>query len=126
MLQSSNKILTWHPAGKRGVYIPKKEYDLISDFILAVLETKEMTLKDLIELGHIQLAHKTGKDISWYILVVKLDLEARGLIAPVVKPGPHRSQFLKLRPRALKKYKLSSAFVRREYEYGHSLKANSL
>lgn len=105
MLQSGDKILTWHPAGKRGVYIAKKDYDLIRDFILTVLETMEITLKDLIELGDIQLANRIDKDISWNILVVKLDLEARGLIASVLKPVPHKSQFLKLRPRALKKYK---------------------
>jgi len=105
MLHSNKKILTWHPAGKKGAYIAKREYDVISDFILSVLKTQEITLKDLIELGDVQLVHKIEKDISWYILVVKLDLEARGLIGTVLKPVPYRAQFLKLRPHALKKYK---------------------
>ena len=107
MYQPHDKILTWHPTGKRGAYIAKKNYDLTVDFILSVLKTREITLKDLIELGNVQLANKIDGDISWHILVVKLDMEARGLVAAVLKPVPYKSQFLKLRPRALKKYKNS-------------------
>ena len=108
MLHSGGKILTWHPAGKRGVYMGKKNYDLISDFILSVLKAQEITLKDLMVLGDIHLVHQIDKDISWNILVVKLDLEARGLITTVLKPAPHRLQYLKLKYRALKKYRASS------------------
>lgn len=108
MLHPGDKILTWHPAGKKGVYIAKKDYDLLCEFILTVLRAQEITLKDLIEMGDSQLALKIDRDISWQILVVKLDLEARGLITTVLKLAPYKLQFLKLSPGALKKY--SSTF----------------
>jgi hypothetical protein len=105
MFHSEDKILTWHPEGKKGVYVAKKDYDLIVDFILSTLKANEITINDLIELGEVYLSDKIDKDISWHILVVKLDLEARGLIKTVLKSVPYRSQYLKLCPRALKKFR---------------------
>ena len=103
MIHPADKILTWHPTGKKGVYIAKQDYDLLREFILSVLRTQEITLKELIEMGESQLPLRIEKDLSWHILVVKLDLEARGLITTVLKMVPHKLQFLKLRTRALKK-----------------------
>ena len=104
MLASERKILTWHPSGKSGVYMARKDYDRISNFILTVLKRNELTINDLLDLAGIQLAqHITN--VSWYILTVKLDLEARGLIGTVSKPAPYNSQFLRLKPGALKKYR---------------------
>jgi hypothetical protein len=37
------KILTWHPLGRTGAYISKKDYDVTRDFILSAL-SDEMTL----------------------------------------------------------------------------------
>ena len=97
------KILTWHPLGRTGAYISKKDYDVIRDFILSAL-SEEMTLLDLIELGERVLAPQIEDNIAWYILVVKLDLEARGIIVSFLKLAPHRVQFLKLRRKGVKKF----------------------
>lgn len=104
MIDVAEKILTWHPAGKAGVYIPRRDYQLITDFICSVLASQEISITELVTLGSSQLQDKLTGEISWSILVVKLDLEARGLITSVSKPVPYRSQFLKLRPRAVKKF----------------------
>ncbi len=101
----SEKVLTWRPDGKKGNYILRKEYEVIRDFIFAILEDREITLNDLIEQADQQLLGKIEKDISWNVLVVKLDLEARGLITFIVRPVPQKLQVLKLKSRALKKYK---------------------
>ena len=83
------KILTWHPLGKPGAYISKKDYELVSTFILSTLHAEEMTLLELIQLGENKLAPYIEENIAWHILVVKLDLEARGILVSFLKLSPH-------------------------------------
>ena len=97
------KILTWHPLGRTGAYISKKNYDITKEFILSAL-SDEMTLLDLIELGERVLAPMIEDNIAWNILVVKLDLEARGVIVSFLKIAPHKAQYLKLRRKAIKNF----------------------
>ena len=104
MLQSGGKILTWHPSGKSGVYMARRDYERVSDFIMSVLKVNQLTMKDLLDRAEVQLAHDVH-NIAWYILIVKLDLEARGLIGTILKNTAHRSPFLRLRPGALKKFR---------------------
>ena len=98
------KILTWHPLGKLGVYVLKKDYEITSDFILSTLDEEEMTLLELIERGERVLAHQVEENIAWHILVVKLDLEARGVIVSFLKLVPYKSQFLRLKKEGVKQY----------------------
>ena len=90
------KYLTWHPQGKAGCYISKKDYDTVRDFILSTLTSGEMKLVELIALGEQQLDGQVEENIAWHILVVKLDLEARGIIVSFSKFAPFKSQFMKL------------------------------
>jgi 3-methyladenine DNA glycosylase AlkD len=82
-------ILTQHPDGKQGVRILKRRYDLISDAILAnlreadTLSFKEMTSR-LVE----QLQESFDGKVAWYVVTVKLDLEARGLIEQIPGKSP--------------------------------------
>ena len=96
------KYLTWHPLGKPGVFISKKNYDLVRDFILSILIAEEMTLTELIAMGNRRLAGQIAENIAWHIFVVKLDLEARGVIRSFQRIAPYKSQFLKLNRRATK------------------------
>jgi len=102
------KILTWHPLGRSGAYISKKDYDVTREFILSAL-CDEMTLLDLIELGERVLAPLIEDNIAWHILVVKLDLEARGIIVSFLKLAPHKAQFLKMRRKGMKKFILDNS-----------------
>ena len=90
------KYLTWHPQGKTGCYISKRDYDIVRDFILSTLSSGEMKLVELIALGEQQLDGHIDENIAWHILVVKLDLEARGIIVSFSKLAPYKSQFMKL------------------------------
>jgi len=105
MQGDETKILTWHPEGKKGVLMSVTHYTAICNFILAVLREGEMTTNDLMERAENDLSTLSFKDISWHVLVVKLDLEARGLISSITRPVPYRTQLLRLNPRALKKFK---------------------
>lgn len=76
-----DKIELQHPAGRSGPFIQKKEYEMLSVFILSMLKSKgEVTLTELLETAHEKLKTKWSGDILWTILNVKNDLEARRLI----------------------------------------------
>ncbi len=76
-----DKIELQHPGGRNGPSILRKEYELLSVFILSLLKSKgEITLTELLEAAHEKLKSKLPGDILWIILNVKNDLEARRLI----------------------------------------------
>jgi sulfur transfer complex TusBCD TusB component (DsrH family) len=105
MQREEEKILTWHPAGRKGVLMAATQYTAICNFILTVLRENDVTTNDLMARAGSELSTLVYKDISWHVLVVKLDLEARGLITSVTRSVPYRVQVLRLNARALKKFK---------------------
>jgi hypothetical protein len=78
---TSDRILTRHPEGKKGVRIDRRKYELVRSAIMRSLKTYQ-------ELTHTQLnqavRHLLPGDFSgsapWYIEMVKLDLEAGNTI----------------------------------------------
>ena len=85
------KILTLHPAGKKGVNILRRRYDTISSFLLDTVETKgEITYQELNDLAEEELTASFDGKISWYVVTIKLDLEARGILERVPKTSPHK------------------------------------
>ena len=96
MSKDEEKFLTLHPAGKKGVNILKRRYDVIKDYIL-----KEVSLAG--EITYQELSDKAVKDLSstfdgkvvWYVVSVKLDLEARGIIERIPKTSPHQIRLVK-------------------------------
>ena len=85
------KILTQHPAGKRGVNISKQKYDLVRAAILECLGRTERTHPELDSCVNKKLAGKFDRSISWYMECVKLDLEARKVIERTgTKPRRYR------------------------------------
>lgn len=86
-----SKILTLHPQGKKGVNISRAKYNTIRAFILATVTSQgEVSYEDLNDLAIQQLGSTFEGSIPWYIVSVKLDLEARGEIVRVPKTSPHR------------------------------------
>jgi hypothetical protein len=82
----TERIMTRHPLGKSGVNIERGKYDAIRTAILDNLEKEgEMRYKDLSRAVAEQLAGKLDGKIPWYVVTVKLDLEARGEIERI--PG---------------------------------------
>jgi len=86
-----SKILTLHPQGNKGVNISREKYDFIRSFILKTIEDHgEITYEKLNDLAVDQLSDSFDGSIPWYIVSVKLDLEARKIIERIPKTSPHK------------------------------------
>jgi hypothetical protein len=93
----ADKILTLHPEGKKGVKIDGEKYQIIRDTIVAILEKQpEITYQEINRQAIIQLKDHFKGSISWYVVTVKLDLEARGIIERIPKTNPHRIRLSRL------------------------------
>ena len=85
------KVMTLHPQGKNGVNILKRRYETIKKFILDTLkEHQEITYEDLTDLAGDKLTNSFDGKVVWYVVTVKLDLEARQIIERVPKTSPHK------------------------------------
>ena len=90
---STNRILTQHPAGKNGVNIDHAKYDDMRRALLRVIPKRKtgVAFGDLSTLVRNHLDPRVFSpvaSVTWYVVTVKQDLEARGLIeqVPGVKP----------------------------------------
>lgn len=88
------RVLTKHPAGKKGVSISKTKYDVTLAAIKNCLSGKELTYTQLSEAAEKMLEGKFEGSIPWYVVVVKLDLEARGLIERIPNTRPQRHRWI--------------------------------
>lgn len=90
------KILTLHPQGKQGVNILKRRYDLISNFIIqSIKKKKEISFEELAELADEELSSSFDGKVTWYMVTVKLDLEARKIIERIPKTSPQKLKLCK-------------------------------
>lgn len=86
---SEEKIRTRHPEGKKGVNILARRYHQIKDYMLEKLSEKgELSYKALDEMANRDLSGKFDGRISWYVISVKLDLEARQVIERIPGSSP--------------------------------------
>ncbi len=93
---SEEKILTLHPEGKQGVNILKRRYDTIKSFILKTIEDhEEISFDELTDLAIDSLSDTFDGKVIWYVVTVKLDLEARKIIERVPKTSPHKLRMKK-------------------------------
>lgn len=84
------KILTLHPEGKNGVNIPLEKYKQVKDFILDMVSCNgTISYKELDLIAKENLGPVFDGAVSWYLVSVKLDLEARGIIERVKQKGGH-------------------------------------
>jgi hypothetical protein len=85
------RIMTLHPEGKKGVNILKRKYQQVKDTLIKILnEQGEIEFKKLNRLAVEELTGKFDGKITWYVVSVKLDLEARGIMERVPKTSPHK------------------------------------
>ena len=89
-----DRILTQHPQGKRGVNISTQKYETVRDAIAVALSGSDgMTYTELVaEVGR-RVGGSFDGSVKWYVVSVKQDMEARGLLIRV--PGT-RPQLLRL------------------------------
>jgi hypothetical protein len=63
---------------------------LIKDYILdAISNHGEISYEDLSDLAVEELQDTFDGKVVWYVVTVKLDLEARGIIERIPKTSPH-------------------------------------
>lgn len=92
----TERILTLHPEkGKAGVRIDKRKYDAMAKALLKVIPKREPgvlfgELKDRVRPHLPKSVFTEGVSVAWYVVTVKLDLEARGSIVRVGGRGPQR------------------------------------
>lgn len=85
------KIMTLHPQGKKGVNILKRRYDVIKDYILKEVDRLgEPTYEQVSDSAVNDLSATFDGKVVWYVVSVKLDLEARGILERVPKSSPHK------------------------------------
>jgi len=90
------RILTLHPQGKKGVNILQRRYNLIKEFILKTLtEQDQISYQALDKLAVKKLKDTFDGKVGWYVVSVKLDLEARNIIERVPKTSPHEIRIKK-------------------------------
>lgn len=92
---SMDRILTLHPEGKCGVNIENGKYRTMRSAILRVVpQSREgVPFKQLESLvtPHLDAEAFDGSaSVAWYLVTVKQDLEARGLIEKVPYARPQR------------------------------------
>lgn len=74
----SERIMTLHPAGKRGVNITKTRYDAVAQEIVeSIAVAGVLPFKDLAAQVEARLPTDFDGAIGWYTTTVKLDLKAR-------------------------------------------------
>jgi len=87
--------MTKHRQGKAGVNIDRTKYDQVRNAILKNLKRKkEMTFTELAAKVNEDLTDRFEGKIPWYVVTVKLDMEARKEIERVSDKSP---QVLRLR-----------------------------
>lgn len=87
----SERIMTLHPTGKRGVHITKARYDAVAQAIVASIAMAGVVpFKDLAAQVEARLPADFDGAVGWYTTTVKLDLEARGVLERVPGASPQQ------------------------------------
>lgn len=85
------RIQTLHPEeGKQGVNITREKYDIVRAAVLDALANGPLTLAALLEDVTQRLPAGFDGKPGWYMMSLKLDLEARGVIERVPKASPQQ------------------------------------
>ena len=93
---TDERIMTLHPEGKTGVNLLQSKYNQVKDTLISILnESGEISFKQLNDTAIKKLDGKFDGKIPWYVVTVKLDLEARGTIERIPKSSPQRVRIKK-------------------------------
>ena len=80
MTEKPEKILTLHPdPEKKGTNLDKAKYDQMRQAVIDVLGESPCTPTELMEKLENNMKNFDGK-IGWYMMAIKLDLEARKIV----------------------------------------------
>lgn len=83
-------------AGKRNIYLLKSHYDALRDFILdELIPGNSVTLDELLEKAKAKFFPLLQHEVGWHLLMVKFDLQTRGVIK--LSHDHNRRQLIKLK-----------------------------
>ncbi len=92
----TERIQTLHPAGKNGVNINKGKYDMVRQAIEETLQEQPgITFSGLTDAVGERIDDVFDGSVGWYVVSVKLDLEARGVVERVDGRSPQRLRLVK-------------------------------
>ena len=92
----AEKIMTLHPAGKQGVNIDKRKYDMVRQEIEEALQAQPgATFSELTDAVGQRIGDVFDGSVGWYVTSVKLDLEARGVLERVDGRSPQRLRLVR-------------------------------
>ena len=92
----TERIMTLHPAGKQGVNIDKSKYDMVRQTIEEVLQAQPgITFSGLTDAVGERIGDVFEGSVGWYVVSVKLDLEARGVLERVDGRSPQRLRLVR-------------------------------
>ena len=96
-MNTNEKINTLHPdSEKKGVNISLEKYEQVKKFILNIMEQRNIiSYQELNDLAVNQLKKTFAGKIPWYVVTVKLDLEARRIIKRIQGSSPQMLQMVK-------------------------------
>lgn len=95
-MEKPDKILTLHPQGKKGVNISREKYETIRAYILKTVKKHgKITYQQLNKMAIEELKDSFEGSVGWYLVSVKLDLEARNMIERIPGTSPHVVQLVK-------------------------------
>ena len=108
MVSNDKTILTAHPSKKHGIIIDHELYNMLSEFILRNLQHGDfVTSLDL--LVGAESNFRSVQNLHWYLMHVKLDLEARGFIQ-MAEHAALRTKFLKITASGIKELAQKSSW----------------
>ncbi len=92
----TERIQTLHPAGKNGVNIDKGKYDMVRQAIEETLQEQPgITFSGLTDAVGERIGDVFDGSVGWYVVSVKLDLEARGVVERIDGRSPQRLRLVK-------------------------------
>ena len=92
----AEKIMTLHPAGKQGVNIDKRKYDMVRQAVEEALQAQPgATYSELTDAVGQRIGDVFDGSVGWYVTSVKLDLEARGVLERVDGRSPQRLRLVR-------------------------------
>ena len=92
----AEKIMTLHPAGKQGVNIDKRKYDMVRQAVEEALQAQPgATFSELTDAVGQRIGDVFYGSVGWYVTSVKLDPEARGVLERVDGRSPQRLRLVR-------------------------------
>ena len=95
-------VQTLHPSRRKGVMMQSSYYWILRNFIMsAIQKNKEIVFQQLVEDAIHMFPIEFDRNVAWYLLMVKLDLEARGEIRAFINNRYERLQVLRINKRKM-------------------------